>query len=201
MAHLISRGWSLIVVLISIHTGWDGWMASLTQWRWLWVDSRSWWWTGRPGVLWSMGSRRVGHDWVTELNWIIGSVQPLYICWLAICISLKDGLHRTSGSDFLMTMVVMMVVAVAVMTTQWMEHLTSIQVPFEFRVHWETSEVPMEFPVLYRNRDWFGKKKKDESRRHQQIKELCSMSRRSTSLGPTNKASLTLNFLLSWGWS
>ena len=43
--------------------GWDGWMASPTQWTWVWVDSRSWWWIGRPGVLWFMGSQRVGHDW------------------------------------------------------------------------------------------------------------------------------------------
>ena len=49
--------------------GWDGWMASLTQWTWIWVNSRSWWWTGRPGMLWFMGSQRVGHDWATELNW------------------------------------------------------------------------------------------------------------------------------------
>ena len=49
--------------------GWDGWMASLTQWTWVWVDSRSWWWTGRPGVLWFMGLQRLGHDWATELNW------------------------------------------------------------------------------------------------------------------------------------
>ena len=49
--------------------GWDGWIASLTRWTWVWVDSRSWWWTGRPGVLRFMGSRRVGHDWATELNW------------------------------------------------------------------------------------------------------------------------------------
>ena len=48
--------------------GWDGWMASPTQWTWDWVDSGSWWWTGRPGMLWSMGSQRVGHDWATELN-------------------------------------------------------------------------------------------------------------------------------------
>ena len=48
--------------------GWDGWMASPTQWTWVWVDSGSWWWTGRPGVLRFMGSQRVGHDWVTELN-------------------------------------------------------------------------------------------------------------------------------------
>ena len=49
--------------------GWDGWMASPTQWTWVQVSSRNWWWTGRPGVLQSMGSQRVGHDWATELNW------------------------------------------------------------------------------------------------------------------------------------
>ena len=49
--------------------GWDGWMASLTQWVWVWVNCGSWWWTGRPGMLQSMGSQRVGHDWVTEMNW------------------------------------------------------------------------------------------------------------------------------------
>ena len=48
--------------------GWEGWMASLTQWTWVWVNSRSWWWTGRPGVLQSTGLQRAGHDWVTELN-------------------------------------------------------------------------------------------------------------------------------------
>ena len=49
--------------------GWDGWMASPTRWTWVWVNSRSWWWTGRPGVLRFMGSQKVGHDWATELNW------------------------------------------------------------------------------------------------------------------------------------
>ena len=48
--------------------GWDGWMASPTQWTWVWVNSGSWWWTGRPGVLQSMGSQRVKHDRVTELS-------------------------------------------------------------------------------------------------------------------------------------
>ena len=48
--------------------GWDGWMASLTQWTWVWVNSGGWQWTGRPGVLQPMGSQRVGHDWATELN-------------------------------------------------------------------------------------------------------------------------------------
>ena len=50
--------------------GWDGWMASLTRWTWVWVDSRSWWWTGRPGVLQFMGLQRVGQDWAIEVNWI-----------------------------------------------------------------------------------------------------------------------------------
>ena len=49
--------------------GWDGWLASPTQWTWVWVNSGSWWWTGRPGMLWFMGLQRVGHDWATELNW------------------------------------------------------------------------------------------------------------------------------------
>ena len=49
--------------------GWDGWMASPTRWTWVWVDSRSWWWTGRPGMLRFMGLQRVGHNWATELNW------------------------------------------------------------------------------------------------------------------------------------
>ena len=48
--------------------GWDGWMALLTWWTWVWVSSRSWWWTGRPGVLQSMELWRVGQDWETELN-------------------------------------------------------------------------------------------------------------------------------------
>ena len=50
--------------------GWDGWMASLTRWKRVWVGSGSWWWTRRPGVLRFMGSQRVRHDW-TELNWSI----------------------------------------------------------------------------------------------------------------------------------
>ena len=45
------------------------WMASLTWWTWIWAISSSWWWTGKPGVLQSMGSQRAGHDWATELNW------------------------------------------------------------------------------------------------------------------------------------
>ena len=48
--------------------GWDSWMASPPHWTWIWASSGSWWWTGKPGVLQSMGSQRDGHDWVTELR-------------------------------------------------------------------------------------------------------------------------------------
>ena len=64
--------------------GWDGWMASLTQWTWVWASPRSWWWTGEPGVLQSMGSQRVRHDWATELNWSI----YIYIFDWIICFSI-----------------------------------------------------------------------------------------------------------------
>ena len=51
--------------------GWDGWMASPTRWTWVWAGSGSWWWTGNPGVLQSMGSQSVRHDWATELNFFV----------------------------------------------------------------------------------------------------------------------------------
>ena len=69
--HLMRRADSLEKILMlweGDDGGWDSRMASLTQWTWVWVNSRSWWWTGRPGVLQSMGLQRVGHDWVTELS-------------------------------------------------------------------------------------------------------------------------------------
>ena len=58
---------------------WDGWMASLTRWTWVWVNSRSWWWTGRPGVLRFTGLQRVRHDWATELNWTEGDKNNLML--------------------------------------------------------------------------------------------------------------------------
>ena len=59
--------------------GWDSWMASLTQWTWVWINSGSWWWTGRPGLLWSKGS--MGHDWATSLNWT--EVKSYHVCLFA----------------------------------------------------------------------------------------------------------------------
>jgi len=61
--------------------GWDGWMASPTQWMWVWVNSGSWCWTGRPGILQFMGSQRVGHDWATELNWTDIKHWKRAWCW------------------------------------------------------------------------------------------------------------------------
>ena len=75
--HLMWRAGSLEKILMlgkieaggeGENRGWDDWMASPTRWTWIWASSGSWWWTGRPGVLQSMGSQRVGHDWATELK-------------------------------------------------------------------------------------------------------------------------------------
>ena len=59
--------------------GWDGWVASLTRWTWVWASSRRWWRTGKPDELQSMGSQRVGHDWTTELtDWWCFSQRAFY---------------------------------------------------------------------------------------------------------------------------
>ena len=71
--------------------GWDGWMASLTRWTWVWVNSGSWWWTGRPGVLRFMGSQRVRHGWATDLIW-------------------SDESYSSSSKGFLPTVVDIMVI-------------------------------------------------------------------------------------------
>ena len=88
----------------------SGWMASPTQWTWVWVNSGSWWWTGRPDVLWFMGSQRVGHNWVTELNWTEQSISCEMPDWmthklestLLVEISLCWQSHGLSSNDFSM---------------------------------------------------------------------------------------------------
>ena len=77
--------------------GWDVWMASLSQWTWIWVNSRSWWWAGRPGVLQSMGLQRVGHDWATELNW----TEVLFFPNLRFLSRIQANLKQMHYSDFL----------------------------------------------------------------------------------------------------
>ena len=76
--------------------GWDGWMASLTQWIWVLVSSGSWWWTGRPGVLQSMGSQTAGHEWATELNWWQGYIlSPCLSNFYAEYIMRSAGLNES----------------------------------------------------------------------------------------------------------
>ena len=72
--------------------GWDGWMASPTQWTWVWVNSGSWWWTGSPGVLRFIGLQRVWHDWATELNWVVKNLPDS-----AGDMGLIPGLRRSPG--------------------------------------------------------------------------------------------------------
>ena len=76
--------------------GWDGWMASPTQWTWVWVNSESWRWTGRPGVLQSTGSQRVGHDWATEPNWAEDAARILPV--LREAQRHLSGARHTAGS-------------------------------------------------------------------------------------------------------
>ena len=67
------------------YRGWDGWMASWRWWMWVWVGTGNWWWTGKTGVLQFIGSQRVGHDWVTELDWTDLSFEfqlLLFLIWI-----------------------------------------------------------------------------------------------------------------------
>ena len=92
--------------------GWDGWMTSPTRWMWVWVNSGSWWWTGRPGVLRFMGSQRVGHNWATELNWtecmymfhiyisIYLSIYTVFFIHVSVDRHLKWNYHMIQKSHF-----------------------------------------------------------------------------------------------------
>ena len=75
--------------------GWDGWMASVTLWTWVWVSSGNWWWTGKPGMLQSMGLQRVGHDWATKLNSAYLNATSVLL------IGLQYGFHKDQGSSSL----------------------------------------------------------------------------------------------------
>ena len=86
--------------------GWTGWMASPTQWTWVWASSSSCWWTGKPGVLQSMGSQRVGHDWGTELNWngvcaqVMWNVREIILKWSTLVTDRKQ--WRREQSEILL---------------------------------------------------------------------------------------------------
>ena len=79
-------------------TVWDGWMVSPTQWTWVWVDSGSCWWTGRPGVLQFMGLQRVGNDWTSELNWPPDKCDPCqdFVCKTISLLSFTSFFYRFS---------------------------------------------------------------------------------------------------------
>ena len=87
--------------------GWDGWMASPTWWTWVWASSRGWWWTGKHGMLQSLGSQRVGHDWWTELNWTWhsanyadGALLPVQSPEQRIAPPALNGFKDREGSNF-----------------------------------------------------------------------------------------------------
>ena len=81
--------------------GWDGWMASPTRWTWVCTSSGSWWWTGRPGMLQSMGSQRVGHDWAAEqqqsIPGIWARVPPQALFVVAPWIGLLDLVNKNTA--------------------------------------------------------------------------------------------------------
>ena len=90
-------------------------MVSLTRWTWVCTSSRSWWWTGRPGVLQSMGSQRVRHNWATELNWMFCSILPswwfktqLILLFLFQELPLATFLGRSAGDKFSISLLLKM---------------------------------------------------------------------------------------------
>ena len=105
--------WERLKVGEGDNRGWDGWMASSTQRTWVWVNSSSWWWTGKPSMLHSMVSQRVRHDWATKLSWTelmttknsdtrerLGAQWPLFL--VASCSqSFSDPLHPFFSSSLL----------------------------------------------------------------------------------------------------
>ena len=81
--------------------GWDGWIASPTQRTWVWANSRSWWRTGTPGMLQSMGSQRVRHDWsnLACMHACIGKQKKLcdlLYCNIHFILEVWNGTHNIS---------------------------------------------------------------------------------------------------------
>ena len=107
-------------------------MASLIQWTWVWVNSGSWWWTGRPGVLQFMGSQRVGHDWVTELNWtdLQHYISTCYTTqWFSISISWLSSYDQSPYKD---TAWLLTIVPTMYLSHLWMDHMVVL-----FLIFWE----------------------------------------------------------------
>ena len=133
---------------------WDGWMSSPTQWTWVCVNSGSWWWTGKPGVLQSMGSQRVGFDWAEPLNWtkagiwlqpIDGSVTPVNVCsWMHHSVvnqdyKAEDLEHRDGGclsSSFSQYCSLLLAPVQPWITDPWRKAIKDFQEQMESLVWW-----------------------------------------------------------------
>ena len=89
--------WERLKVGEEGNRGWDGWMVSLSQWRWVSVNSRGWWWTGKPGVLQSMGLQRVGPKCVTELNWNERKVYKFQEHFFSLHLGLSATSHKANS--------------------------------------------------------------------------------------------------------
>ena len=121
--------------------GWDGWMASPTQWTRVWVDSGSWWWTGRPGVLRFMGSQGVGHDWAAEWNW--SRVLP---GWPPSLLERRKLEEHSAREDWQCQLL---------LGDPWKPHEES---GFFFWVRWETTQKTENYEVVIGEITWFLKK-------------------------------------------
>ena len=131
---------------------WGSWMVSSTQWTWVWVNSGSWWWTGRPGVLRFMGSQRVGHDWATEhLQKFLRGVSTV-VEELACCVSsLSSKRDKAILLRFLQTLFLFGIngQGAKILATVLTQYSLFRMVRFDSGVH-SYSE------CLLRNLDWFG---------------------------------------------
>ena len=119
------------------HDKWDGWKASLTWWTWVWARPRSWWWTGKPGMLQSMGSQRVRHDWATELKELRMGLNKLVHCnsfLTNLLMSFKDLIGLNQKSCLL---VVSLVIGEIIHVASWDECLHFS------RVHWKEIVLPI----------------------------------------------------------
>ena len=142
-------------------------MALPTQWTWVWVDSGSWWWTGRPGMLWFMGSQRVEHDWATELDWTESLfIELLWTCYpfwdkKLVRLGRKMKLKSWDHEDIKELVKERIVILSDLVREEWEKeifsyfiffsfmYLFSLQYCIGFAIHWHESAMGVHvFPIL-----------------------------------------------------